>query len=176
MQEGHLVELLLLEHQRDVLDDEHRQVHADAEDDFREHGVHVGVPEAEPRAQRLAELHGQDEHGARVAEEAHYDRQVDDGHQGLDLEYVAQKAGEERAGAQSDDRQVEGDVQAEGEVVVEAGHAQAVPEHHAGCDSAPEHEQDGNRQPQHKLGQAATLDAFRPQGLIDRFSHGCLLR
>jgi hypothetical protein len=121
VQEGNLVQLLLLKNQGHVLNDEHQAVAGDAEDDFRQHGVDVRVPVAEPRTDRLADVHGEHEHGARVADEPDDDRQVDDVLKLVDFEDVLEESGEERTSAQGDDRQVEGDPQAESEVVVQTG-------------------------------------------------------
>ena len=57
----------LFEDKRHIFDNKHYAVAGNAENNFREHGVHVGVPVAEPASERLADVQYENEHGACVA-------------------------------------------------------------------------------------------------------------
>ncbi len=117
-------QLAVFQHQGDVFHDEHDAVAGDAENDFRQHGMHVGVPVAEPATYGLAYIQHQNEHGAGIAQEADEGRQIDDVLQFVDIQNIAQQAGEKSPRAQRDDRKVKGDPQAETKIVVHAGDAE----------------------------------------------------
>ena len=159
--------LAVFEHQRDVFDDQHRAVAGDAEDDFREHRMHVGMPVAEPRPEGLADVEDKHEHGPGIAQEAHHHCQVDDVFQGVDVQEVAQRAREEGAGAEGDDREVEGDPQAEAEVVVKARFAEAVGQHAERGVSPPEAHQRHGDEMQEEFQQRATRAPFREECGVD---------
>src|ERR1019366_22189 len=54
---GDFAQFAVLEHNGQVLDEEDGEVATDAEGDLGEHGVHVGIPEGEPGAERLSDIH-----------------------------------------------------------------------------------------------------------------------
>jgi hypothetical protein len=56
---------------RNVFQAKYQEVAGNAERDFREHRMRVGMPEGEPRPQRLAYIDHQDGNRAAVADEAH---------------------------------------------------------------------------------------------------------
>eukprot|EP01022_Parablepharisma_sp_SALTPOND_P005728 TRINITY_DN12345_c0_g2_i1.p2 TRINITY_DN12345_c0_g2~~TRINITY_DN12345_c0_g2_i1.p2 ORF type:complete len:654 (-),score=172.14 TRINITY_DN12345_c0_g2_i1:394-2355(-) len=143
---GHPADALVVQHGGQQLDAQHDGVGGDAEHHLGEHGVHVGVPEAEPPADGLADVDAQHQNGAHVADEADEHRRVDDGFQ-LGLAHdVVQKAGEKSAGSQGDNRQVHHDPHAKGEVVVHVGLVE--PQHQAQCRADREIGQQGQRQAQ----------------------------
>ena len=162
-----LRQLPVFQCQRHVLDDEHGAVAGDAEDDFGQHGVDVRMPVAEPCAERLADIENEHQHGAGVAQETHHDRQVDDVLQCVDVQQVAQRAGEERARAEGDDGEVEGDPEAEPEVVVKAGLAEAVGQDAEGGISAPQADRGHGNKMQQEFQQRTTRAPFREEGGVD---------
>jgi hypothetical protein len=107
MQELDLVQLAVFQDDRNELDGQHQHVHGDAEDYFREHGVHVGMPESEPGAQRLADFQGQDQQGTGVTDETDDHRQVDDVFQPFHADQIIEKPAEKGSGTQGNDAQVE---------------------------------------------------------------------
>ncbi len=127
---------------------QHGEVAADAERDLGQHGVHVGIPEGEPGAQRLADIHHEGAHRAAVADQADDDGAVDHRLEFLELEDVEQEAGEEGAGAERDDGEIQKDPQAEGVAVVHVGLVQAFDQAEAGAVEAEEEQRDPGREPQ----------------------------
>jgi len=125
------------------------------------------MPVAEPCAERLADVENEHQHGAGVAQEAHHDRQVDDVLQGVDVQQVAQRAGEERARAEGDDGEVEGDPEAEPEVVVKAGLAEAIGKDAEGGIGAPQADRGHGNKMQQEFQQRTTRAPFREEGGVD---------
>ena len=121
--------LAVFQNQRHILDNEHDAVTCDTEDDFRQHGVDVGIPVSEPAADGLADIQHQDEHGSRIAEKTDDRRQIDDVFQFVDVQNIAEQPGEKRSCAQRNDCEVKGDPQAETEVIVHAGFTQTETKH-----------------------------------------------
>ncbi len=160
VQERNLVQLLLLENQRNEFNDQNGAVAGNTEDNFCEHGVHVGVPVTEPCADGLPDIHGQNEHGSGVAQKSNYYCKVNNIFKLIDLENVLEKTGEECTGTKCDNCKVKSNPKAEPEVVVKAGYADAVIENLYSSVDAPE--QDGSRKhhPEQELGQSAAFYAF----------------
>ena len=106
-QEGrHLPQLPVSQEYGQVFQNEHEQITSNAEGNFGEHRVGVRVPESEPCAQGLPDVHHQDRHGAAIANQAHHHRAVQDGFEVFLLEDVNEEAGEEGAGAHGDHSQI----------------------------------------------------------------------
>ena len=122
----HLAQLAVAQEHGQVFQNEHEQITGNAERDLGEHRVGVRVPEGEPCAQGLPDVHHQDRHRAAIANQPHHHRAVQDGFEIFLLEDVNQKAGEEGARAHGDHSQVQIDPHSEGEAIVHVGLVQAV--------------------------------------------------
>ena len=115
---GDLTQFAVLQDDRDVFDEEYRQVARQAEGHFGQHRMRVRMPEREPCPDRLTDVHHQDEHRAAVADESKDHCAVDHRAQFFAAEDVQQEPCEEGAGAERDDGQIEIDPESEREPVV----------------------------------------------------------
>src|ERR1019366_3551053 len=137
-----------------------------------EHGVHVGIPEGEPGAERLSDIHHEGGHGAAIADQADDDGAVDDGLEPFELHDVEQEAGKEGAGAEGDDREVDEDPQAEGVAVIHVGLVQAFDEAQTGAIRAEKEQGHPGGEPQEEARGGAAPDTAGDELFINLVSHG----
>ena len=166
-------ELPVAQQYRNVLQAEHQQVTRDAEGDFSQHGVCVGMPEGEPGPQRLPDVDHQDRDRAAVADESHDHGGVEDGFQFDALQDVDEEPGEECARAQCNNAEIQENPQAEREAVIHVGLVQAVEQAECGRVNAAPQQHGPRTQPCEKARQGSALRAARdPSGIgEDRTSH-----
>jgi hypothetical protein len=127
-----LAQLPVAQQDRNVFQTEHQQIARNAERDFGQHGVRIGMPEGKPCAQGLANVDHQDRDRAAVADEANHYGRVENRSQLGPLQDIDKKSSEERTRSQSDNAEIEKDPQAEGEAVIHICLVQPVVKAEAG--------------------------------------------
>jgi hypothetical protein len=126
------------------------------------------VPVAEPGSERLADVQDQQYRGPGITDKAEDNGQIDDVFQRVDVQNIAQKAGEKGSRAQGDDRKVNGNPETEAEIVVQMGHAEPVPENIVHGVQAPQLDDGQKGHPDSELGKGAAGGAFRKQVRVYR--------
>ena len=160
----------LFEDKRHIFDNKHYAVAGNAENNFREHGVHVGVPVAEPAPERLADVQYENEHGARVAQKADNGGKAYDVFEFIDIQDIAEQAGEKGTCAEGDDRKVDGNPQAEPEFIVKPCCSKPVCQHHESGNNAPKEQCRGDKHKKRELGKGTTFTPFGEKGIVNWFA------
>jgi hypothetical protein len=148
VQEPVFVQDPVFQDQGNVLDDQYGTIAGDAEGNFREHGVDIGMPVSEPCPKRLTNIKNQNHHGTRITKEPDDDREIDDVFELVNAQDIPQKPGEKGPGTQRDDRQINGDPQTESEVIVQTGRTQSLRKDDKGAVEPPTKEDAHKCQPE----------------------------
>ena len=78
MKKRHPVQLTVFQDKRQVFDAQDEKVAGQAKGHFREHGMHVGMPENEPAPHGLPHIDAEDQQGRTVADKTDQHRVVND--------------------------------------------------------------------------------------------------